>query len=97
MYELAQSSVTDRFLRHIAEYGDNEVLREMAREVRQGNLKLADGIAFSTYADALASKLTDFTRWYDGLTDDERAREAAGATAELEMLEARLGSEHPGR
>lgn len=95
MTDNAQNDITHRILRHVADNGDNPVLRELATDVLRGNITLADGMAFSTYAEALAEGLDGFTQWYEGLSDDERAKEAGSCADELKKLEDHLTADNP--
>ncbi|MFC7530134.1 hypothetical protein [Actinoplanes sp. GCM10030250] len=91
--EQAECEIAHRFLLYLAENGDSDVLRELGTEVRRGNISLSDGIAFSTYADALEPKVNEFHDWYQCLSEDERRKEAAACAAEVEKLEAKLAAE----
>ncbi|MFI5493527.1 hypothetical protein [Actinoplanes sp. NPDC051859] len=93
MNERIENEVIHRFLQHLADHSDNELLREMSDQVLRGNIKLADGISFSAYSEALTGQLDDFTQWYDSLSDDERQREADDCAADLKRADEHLNAD----
>jgi DNA-binding FadR family transcriptional regulator len=92
--ESAENEVTHRFLQHLADHSDNELLREMSDQILRGNITMADGMSSSAYSEALALELGDFTRWYDSLSNDERQRVAADCEAVLTIVDEQLQSDH---
>lgn len=94
MNESTENEVTQRFLQHLADHSDDELLREMSGQALRGDITLADGMSFPPYAEALNQKLDDFTQWYDSLSDDERQREADGCAAALEKVDEQLNADH---
>ncbi|MEU4557458.1 hypothetical protein AB0F72_03665 [Actinoplanes sp. NPDC023936] len=94
MNESTENEVTHRFLQHLADHSDNELLREMSDQVFRGNITLADGMSFPAYSEALTQNLADFTQWYDSLSDDERQREADDCAADLKRADEHLNADH---
>ena len=90
MRENAEREVTDGILRHLAQASDSDVIRELAGQVLAGNISLAEGLSFGSYAEALEPELEGFTQWYDTLSNDERDKEASDFGAKLDELEAQL-------
>ncbi|BEL06096.1 hypothetical protein Q0Z83_042870 [Actinoplanes sichuanensis] len=90
MNENAEQKILTGLLRHIADNSDNEVLREFAGEALRGNIDVADGMAFSAYAEALAPHVDGFMQWRDGLSETEREKQIGDCAAQLERLEEQL-------
>jgi hypothetical protein len=76
MSESGRERIVNPLLAHIENNCSNDHLRELAAGVRQGDGHLRDFLAASPYSQALQPALAEFGRWYDRLSDSERAEQA---------------------
>lgn len=85
----------DRMLREdLAEQARDDsdpLARDMARDVLAGNVTLHEAATSSIYGEVFAGRAEEHTKWWDGLSDEERerlrveGREAMAAAREEEQ------------
>jgi hypothetical protein len=78
--------LVERLLAHLENNGDDERLRELAAGIRSGSAGWAGSLTAPAYAEALKPGLNGFARWYDHLSDTERAEQAGRCRSTVDDL-----------
>ncbi|WP_146104650.1 hypothetical protein [Streptomyces cinnamoneus] len=68
----AQAQVVHKALQHLATGGDDDVLREMAREVLSGRIGLREAMRVGAYADALGEHVQPVRAAWEQMPQAER-------------------------
>ncbi|MFC7527575.1 hypothetical protein [Actinoplanes sp. GCM10030250] len=65
--------LVERLLEHLRNESCDLRLRDLADDVLNGRLSLAEAMATSTAAEAISPRLPDFLNWFHGLDDNALA------------------------
>lgn len=84
--DVGHERLVDKLLAHLAKNGHDERLRELATGIRGGHAGWGESVRAAVYADALRPGLNGFARWYDELSESERAQHAEHCQSALDDL-----------
>ncbi|GIG91018.1 hypothetical protein [Plantactinospora endophytica] len=79
----ARARILGQLLQHIARNSPDERLREMASDVVDGRISLAEAVGSAYYGEAIAKQAAGFATWYDSLSETERREQAEAGAAEI--------------
>ncbi|WHT19016.1 hypothetical protein N8J89_38980 [Crossiella sp. CA-258035] len=82
----ARAKALRQSLERLAAGAGGSALAEMANDVLTGRSDLRTAVLSGTYAEALNSRVQQFSTWYQGLSEQEKEEQTERARAHLDQL-----------